>query len=179
MLLILGLCAAQWLPAQSSLEYKPLPKGVKVSINGGVADSMNAAIEQLDANFWLAGRMAAEADNPSLAIQTVRKAAADGGRANGVSYFDDWFDDEIAVSLYTEYDIHSLACIRWASVDIINGVSFSTGGKTVSTETVSKGPGMYQYNANIKITYKVTVDGETKTGIYIQRSEITSPVKLD
>jgi hypothetical protein len=150
-----------------------------VSIDGEVADSMNAAIEKLDANFWLEGRNAAQARNPSLAMNTVKNAATEGGRANGVSYFDDWFDDEIAVSLYTEYDIHSLACVRWASVDIINRVSLSTGGKKVSTETVSKGSGVYIYNANIKVTYKVTVDGETKTGIHMQKSVITSPVKLD
>jgi RHS repeat-associated protein len=49
---------------------------------------------------------------------------------------------------------------------------------TNSTSTTQEGVRTWIYNVNIKITYTVKVDGETKKASYEQRSVIYSPIRL-
>lgn len=178
-LLLLFTCGVVHSFSQPPARYKPFPAGTRLDIDTVVAGSINALIEELDTDFLFKGRDVAAARDPDIAAKVLRAAMVNGGNAESHTYFDDFFDDSIIVSVHTVYDVNSLVKVRWESLEIREVIAISGGGRKITAEIPGKERETYIYRANIKVQYTVTVDGKTKTGDYWQKTTVNSPVKMN
>ncbi len=204
------------------IQYEALPTNSVLVINSNLVNLINNLISEVDRNWFVSGRNASEADDPNMVSKAIRMASINGGVGNGNTFFDDFVDDLISVSIVTEVDRSSLKLVKISSqsqviefnseiekekaksftlsssldykasgnvmgAGIENGVKTGVEGKSEKRQketdgnkqitTYSDSP-LYIYDAVIKITYTVIVDGESSTKEYFQRTTISSPTRL-
>lgn len=151
--------AANNQPVGDNLEndsiYLQLPGSTNIiGISADIGDTIRKLISTCDAEFWLEGRKPAFALDPLIDIHVLQEAMEHGGQGSGITYFDDfWFDDIITVDVDTKYDKKTLIFRE-------------------------KEGGWYYYTANLKFTYSVYVDGTYRQGVYYDSNRIATHIPI-
>ena len=117
-------------------KYESLPASSKVELKNDVSKLIKSEVKKLDANAVLDGRGLDEATNPKLADNLVKEASSSGGDASDNTEFVDFFaDDQISVTISTEYDANSLEEVRpdFRGENNSNSAESKTDNKTTTT----------------------------------------------
>jgi RHS repeat-associated protein len=124
--------------------YETLPVMSTVMLKMGLQSILEDLIKVLDTDRGFEGRDASEAENPNIAHDVILAANNNAGWDTKKTFFYDYVspNDDISISLQTEYDANSLEPVRKNDGKDIVGVQLTAGSHNKRTSGISTTAGV-------------------------------------